>query len=132
MAEPLHDLIVQAIIDDIMGFHSVSQDALEIRMSREFYARFAEWMYSTQKLYPTGLSPGPSFMNLPIRIDDWAYDWRIVISEGGNDMPEVPKEVWDAMKEFLISREDDIALDMENFGELTGAFFFIVGRRPEG
>ncbi len=47
------------------------------------------------------------------------------------DMVEVPKEVWNDLKRFLLSREDDIALDMENFGDLTGSFFFIVGRRPE-
>ena len=34
------------------------------------------------------------------------------------------------LKNFLISREPDIAWDIEDFGELHGAFTLIFGRDP--
>lgn len=47
-------------------------------MSFEFYERFAEWMYRTQKFYPTGQTRHPSFMGVLIHRDDWDYDWKVV------------------------------------------------------
>jgi hypothetical protein len=35
------------------------------------------------------------------------------------------------LKEFLLSREDDIALEMEDFGNLKSVFQDVIGREPE-
>ncbi len=85
MTEPLHDLIAQAVIDEIAAVSAVagSYGGFEIRMSFEFYERFAKWLYARTDNYPTGTTQYPSFMGLIIHRDDWSYDWKIV-----------PVEIW--------------------------------------
>ncbi len=79
MTDALHDLIAQAIIDDIMGMQSEGLENLELRMSYAFYERFAAWVWDRENRFPTGGETAyPSFMGIPIHRDFWDYDWKVI------------------------------------------------------
>ena len=42
----------------------------------------------------------------------------------------IPEPVWLDLIAFLKMRESDIALDMEDFGDLKEVFKFVFGREP--
>ena len=48
-----------------------------------------------------------------------------------NNIVALPENVRVQLRDWLIGREEDIAWDMEDIGDLREVFEFIVGREPK-
>ncbi len=74
MVDPLHDLIVEAIVDKIAMLDRAGVKQIDFRMTHDFYSRWIAWALDK----PRFTSWKGEFMGARICVDDWSYEWSVV------------------------------------------------------
>ncbi len=78
MAEPLHRILVDVIVEHIFHFRKEGFKAedLELRMTYGFWERFNAW--AAQDIPMVWYPENRTFLGVHIAVDDWAYDWKVI------------------------------------------------------
>lgn len=72
--EPLHQIIVDVIMDHIDNLRRAGIEQVDFRMTHEFYSSFILWALDQ----PMFFSWKGQFMGARICVDDWTYEWRVL------------------------------------------------------